>query len=289
MMRRVIILAVLASVWALPAMATPSAEAVKETAELVLKKLGAQAGHETVETISVRLERLAAKHGDDAVLAARKVGMPGVELIEKAGTDGPVISKLLAKYGDDGYFLAKRPRSVMLFKRYGDDVAEVLLKHRTTESIETAVEKLGQEGIDAFKKLDGQRARQLAMMVNADELSRIGRTPELLAVIGKYGDKGMDFVWRHKKALAVGAILTAFLAHPQEFIEGTVELAEDVTDKVVAPLAQAPGEAAKEVAKEAGKRTNWTLVLGLCIGLTAVWLTLRTWLLLRNNRRRGQQ
>ena len=286
MMRRVIILAVLGCLWTLPAMATPSAEAVKETAELVLKKLGAQAGHETVETISVRLERLAARHGDDAVLAARKVGPQAMHLLETAGAEGPQMARLMAKYGDEGLYLAARPQSVALYTKYGDDAAEALIKHK---GIEPFMDKMGKEGAVAIRKLDHQQAMQMVIMADTGQLAKIGRTPEVMAVIGKYGNKAMEFVWNHKGALMVSATLAAFLADPKPFIDGTVKIAEGVTDQVVAPLAQAPAEAVKEVGNGIGKGTNWTLVIGLCIGVTAAWLTLRTWLLLRNNRRRRQQ
>ena len=39
------------------------------------------------------------------------------------------------------------------------------------------------------------------------ELAAIGRTPELLGVIAKYGDPAMDFIWRNKVVLAGGARL----------------------------------------------------------------------------------
>jgi len=86
------------------------------------------------------------------------------------------------------------------------------------------------------------------MMQEEGELAKIGKTTELFDVIGKYGDKAADFVWKNKGALAVGATLTAFLADPKPFIEGTVALAGTTT------------KAAGDVAKEAARQVNWTLV-----------------------------
>jgi hypothetical protein len=64
----------------------------------------------------------------------------------------------------------------------------------------------------------------------------------------------MDFVWRNKKSLAATAALTAFLANPESFIDGTVDLARDF----VRPVAETIGG-------EAAKRADWTW-----LGITAV-------------------
>ena len=64
------------------------------------------------------------------------------------------------------------------------------------------------------------------MMVNDGSLAASGKAPELLQVIGRYGDRGAEFVWKNKGALAVGAVALAFVTDPEPFIIGTRELAE---------------------------------------------------------------
>ena len=96
-----------------------------------------------------------------------------------------------------------------------------------------------------MKDLSGQNARRLVEMLDAGELKQIGRTDQVLGVVGKYGNRGMDFVWRNKGALAVAAGLTAFLANPEPFINGTKDLAQVVGHSVVEPLAQVPAKAAE--------------------------------------------
>src|SRR5581483_5844264 len=97
------------------------------------------------------------------------------------------------------------------------------------------------------------------------ELARIGRTPEVLAVVEKHGDKAMQFIWNHKGALTVAATLSVFLAEPEPFINGAKEL----TETVVRPIAEVPAIAAKEGAAELARKTNWTLVfLALIVALS---------------------
>jgi hypothetical protein len=103
------------------------------------------------------------------------------------------------------------------------------------------------------------------MASEGGELTRIGRTPEVLAIIEKYGDKAMQFIWNHKGALAVAATLTAFLAEPEPFINGV----KDITQAVAKPLAEVPAIAAREGTAEVARNTNWTIVfLAIIAALT---------------------
>jgi hypothetical protein len=65
------------------------------------------------------------------------------------------------------------------------------------------------------------------MMAEGGELAALGRSPEIMDVIARYGAPAMDFIWRNKGPLAVGTALTAltaFLANPKPFIDGTSQL-----------------------------------------------------------------
>jgi hypothetical protein len=64
------------------------------------------------------------------------------------------------------------------------------------------------------------------------------------------------------------------LADPKPFIEGTKDLVEIVGETAVQPLAEAP----KELATEAAKRTNWTVVGLAAIVVTGLLLGARMWL-----------
>jgi len=121
------------------------------------------------------------------------------------------------------------------------------------------------------KQLNGQNARRLAMLAEEGHLRQLGRAEEILEVLGKYGDSGMDFVWRNKGALTVSAALAAFLADPEPFIDGSRDLATIVGQAVVQPLAEASGAAAKEAARN----VDWTAVTLAGLAATAVLILLR--------------
>lgn len=97
------------------------------------------------------------------------------------------------------------------------------------------------------------------MLYDDGTLAKMGRTEELLNVVGQYGDKAMDFIWRHKKSLCVGAVLIAFLNAPEPFIKGL----RDITQIGLQPVTE--GE--KTGIKTAASHTNWTLVF---LGIVAI-------------------
>jgi hypothetical protein len=255
----ILILAVLATfiLAASPAAADGKTKAAQEMAEFILRKFGKEAAKDGASALARRIERAAVTHGDDVFKAVRQVGPRGLHLIEEAGAHSRQVARLLATHGEHGaVYVASRPRAMQLVLRHGEEAAAALVQSRGVAL--PAVETFGRPAIGAFKALGSpQNARRLAMMAaDGGELAKIGRTPELLAVIEKYGDQAMQFVWRHKGALAVSATLAAFLAEPEPFISG----AKDITQAVVKPLAEVPNTIARESAAEVARNTNWTLV-----------------------------
>lgn len=241
----------------------------RETAEYVLAKFGRGTTRESVEGITKKIESLALKHGDETFMAVKKVGPGAIRMIEEAGEHGAKSVKLLGKYGDEAVWVVGKPGRLKLASHLGDDAAESMMKHG--EIVEPLLTKGGKPASTAFKSLGGQNARRLAMMHEADDLARIGRGDELLGVVGKFGDKAMDFIWRNKGKLAVAATLTAFLADPEPFINGAVQLGEAVVEHVAEPLAEATGES---LVKSAG---IWVPVAVVTVAILAAgcWLRFR--------------
>lgn len=259
----------LAALAALPAAAMPAfaggkTKAAEEAAEFVLRKFGREAAKDGASVLVRRIERAAIAHGDDVFKAIRLAGPRGLHLIEEAGAHSKQVARLLATHGERGaVFVASRPRAMQLVLRHGDDAAAALVKSRGVAL--PAIESLGKPAVRAFRAIGSPRnARRLAMMAgDSGELSRIGRVPELLAIIEKYGDKAMQFIWTHKGALAVTTTLAAFLAEPEPFLNGVKE----ITQTVVKPLAEVPAIAAQEGAAEVARKTNWTLVFLVIIAV----------------------
>ena len=219
-----------------------ASKAAKETAEYVLKKFGGKALTEGTETFAERITQSALRHGDDVINAVRRVGPSALSLADDAGEQAPKLLRLLSKHGDDAaVWVARRPVGMKLLAKYGDDAAEVLIRHKGLA--ETVLEKLGAPAVNALGAIGPRGGRRLAMMAEGGELAALGSTPELMQVITRHGDAAMDFIWRNKGALAVGTSLTAFLAKPEAFIDGTNQLASTVGDAVVKPLVQETGRA----------------------------------------------
>lgn len=247
---------------AAPASAGAKSKAAQEAAEYVIRKFGRQAAEEGAEKLAARIESLAAKYGDDVARAARKGGPRALRAIEKSGQYGSQTAELLARRGDEALWIVENPQRLKLLASYGDDAAEAMLKHKGLA--EPLLTSFKQPAGKALAALDGQNARRLSMLAESGELAKIGRSDALLDVIGRFGDRGMNFVWRNKKTLAVGAALAAFLADPQPFIDGTSQLAENF----VRPVAESVGG-------EIARRANWTWLGVAAIAAAAAYLALK--------------
>lgn len=261
--------------FAFPAWADVKTAAVRETIEYVTKTFSKEAAEEGTELMGRKIEQLAVKHGDDGLATVRKVGPQALGLAEKAGVHGDVAVRAMARYGDDGAeWIAKRPKNLELASRYGDDAVEALVKHK--EVAEPLVQELGEQGAKALAKIGPQQGRQLAMLAVDPSTAAMARNPQLLDVVARYGDAGMNFIWKHKGALAVSATLAAFLADPQPFIDGTADLAQIAGENLVKPLATGIGQ-----------RADWT-VLGIClVSALALLAVLRSYWRHREEARRA--
>jgi hypothetical protein len=242
-----------------------TSKAAKEAAEFVIRKFGKEAEEQGLQTLTRRIESLSLKYGDEAATAVKKVGPRAFRVVEEAGDNGLQSVRLLARYGDDAVWVAGNKSRLALYARYGDDAAEAMIKQG--KIAEPLVEALGTPAANVLKTVSGQNGRRLAMMADDGTLARIGRTEELLNVVGRFGDRGMTFVWRNKGSLAIAATLAAFLANPEPFIDGTVELTKATAESIGNPLA-----------KEIGKNANWTLVLPTLAAVAAGLIGFKLWL-----------
>jgi hypothetical protein len=270
---RAVILAVCLAVASPPvSVAQGKAVLAREAAEYVMRKFGKEAAEVGVETLTRKIETLAIKHGDEVFLAVRKVGPRTLRIVEEAGEHGLVSVKLMARYGDEAVWVVAKKNRMAIFVKYGDNAAESMMKHG--EIAEPLLSSFGKPAAGALNSVSSQNARRLAMLAEDGQLAKIGQTPDLLEVVAKYGDRAADFIWRNKGALTVTAALTAFLANPEPFLDGAADITKIVAENAVKPIADVPGQ----VASEAAKNTNWTLVVvcGVCVlgalGGARLWL-----------------
>ncbi|MBS0209286.1 MAG: hypothetical protein JSS27_10050 [Planctomycetes bacterium] len=263
--RSIIVVTCVTLLLASSALAGVSSKAVQEVAELVFRRGGKEATEMGLETITRKVELLAARYGDEGLRAARRVGPRTFHIVEQAGDQGRQAVRLLARYGDDAAWVAAKGNRLAIASRLGDDAAEAMIRHG--EVAEPLLNALGEPAAKALKEVSSQNGRRLAMLAEDGTLGQWGHTDQLLGVIGRYGDRAMDFIWKNKAGLAVGTALVAFLANPEPFIDGTVQLGGKVTENVAQP-----------VAHEMAKSTNWTTVLPAFAVVLAAVAAFRMWL-----------
>jgi len=193
-----------------------------------LAKSGAKAAPSTLRAT----ETLIASHGDDALKAANAVGWKAVgEAAEAAGKQAPDVVKFMARRGKDSIHIISKPEKLAIFLKYGDEGAEALLRHKGIA--ETLIQAGGKPAVDALVKIGPRGGRQLAMLADDATTASLAKDPRLLEVVAKFGDRAMQFIWDNKGALAVAGTLTAFVANPEPFINGAVEMIGGIGGKTI--------------------------------------------------------
>ena len=233
MMRFMLSVTLLLRAGAGEAAAQGKARAATEAAEFLFGRYGAKAGR-SVPELAGRIENIAVKHGDEAILAIRKGGPTACGLVEAAGPDGAKAVRVLAVHGEQGATrVLSQPRAMKQFLTYGDEAAAVLVRHPGVA--EPLVERGGLQAVKALGAVDARNGRRLAMLMDG-ELAQVGRHPEVLGVVGRYGDRAANFIWENKATLAGAAALAAFLADPEPFLNGTRDIAAVAGETVVKPV-----------------------------------------------------
>jgi hypothetical protein len=216
------------------AVADIKSKAAREAADYILKKFGSEALHDGAEGIARKLESLAAKHGDEVFNAAKAAGPRGIRVIEELGDEPMPAVRLLSRYGEDAIELVRQPKALHLATEFGDEAAEALIRH--PGAAESVIEAFGKPAASALKGLDGQNARRLAMMVDDGSLAKIPQHQDLLAIIGRYGDRAMEFVWKHRGVFVAGTVASAFWKNPKPFIDGGEDLVKTAIDELGKPI-----------------------------------------------------
>ncbi len=254
------VLSVLGLLFAVAPATAQVSRAIRECAEAVVTKFGSKAAGESIEGVSKKITMAVTKYGDETLPAFTKVGAPAFAAAEEAAETAAPKLKLMARQGSDALWVTADPKKMAIFIKSGDDAADAMLKHKGIA--DAVLERWGSAAAKPLNAVSTANAKRLAIMTADDDLAKIGRTDEVLSVIGKYGDSAMNFIWRNKLALLVGANLAAFLANPQPFIDGVTSLAAK-------PL-EGTGRAIAE-------KTNWTVVLLFAMSLGALGLGYWIW------------
>lgn len=232
-----------------------------EAAEAVLKRFGASMNGATARSLAVKIEQQVARHGQKVLPAVSKVGPRALTILEEVGASHASRAlRVMAEHGEAGVVnILSRPKALQLASRIGVKAESALLKHPGIA--ENVMERFGEPAAHALSQLGPQAGRRLAMLHESGELVKLGRTEEVLKVIGTYGDKAMQFIWKHKGALAVSSSLAVFLSEPEAVLNGTVSLVSTLATPIV--------EIPRNIATEAARSLNWTWVVTLVVAVLA--------------------
>ncbi|HTF57818.1 MAG TPA: hypothetical protein VK661_11355 [Planctomycetota bacterium] len=205
--------------------------AARELLDFLRTRFAREVAEEGAERLEMRFAKISEKWADDAFKAARRVG-PRIALdaVDRHGAAGV---KILARWGDDGARLlaTESTPTLRVFRALGDDGIEMMVRRHGT--------------------MTAARLPELAPAIAAS-----GRSRDLLAVLERYGDRACNFLWRNKGVVFTGAVLAAFLANPEPYLNGVKKI-------VAEPLGHI------------ASATNWTLVFVAATALAAAVALIR--------------
>ena len=249
------------SISAAPVYGQGKLSVARELVEQISKKFTKEVAEEGADRLATRVQPLLAKLGTEGSEAITRVGPRAVTLMEEAGEESVVVARMLARHGDDAIWAVQNPARRSLIANLGDDAGVSLMRHGTIA--EKVLAQSGKPSVAALNQLTAQGGRRLAILAEDPSTRSLATNTDVLAILGKYGDRAMDFVWRNKLALLTGTTLAAFVANPEPFLDGAIQVAEVASSQI-----------AKPIAEEIGKRTEWTWVLITAVAIAGVlvWL-----------------
>ncbi|MGH7134683.1 MAG: hypothetical protein ACREHD_03025 [Pirellulales bacterium] len=111
-----------------------TSKAAREAAEFVLRKFGKEAEEQGLQTLSKKIESLGLKYGDDAVTAVKKVGPRTFRCVDEAGENGLQAVKLMAKHGDDAFWVVAKKNRLALLEQRPVHRQQMCNRHRPSDS-----------------------------------------------------------------------------------------------------------------------------------------------------------
>lgn len=230
----------------------------REIAGELAEQTGRKASREFIETTSVQLEKIASKCGNEALDVIEKNGLAAFRVFQAAGDDaGPYLVNAIRAYGDDAIRIAQTTAGRTVLRSGSETAIRAVARH--TDATIPLIRQYGDNCARALTQISPANGRRLIQMVDEESL-KSGDFQSLMGTIEKYGDKAMDFIWRHRKVLTSATLLTAFVNDPEPYLNGIKQLAE---------VAASP---MKQFFKEAAESINWNLWVGIVILMGGLWL-----------------
>ncbi|MFM8572534.1 MAG: hypothetical protein ACKOAU_13135 [Pirellula sp.] len=245
------------------ALAQGKAALAREAAEQLIRRFSKEVADEGIEKLTVRVQSVLANAGDDVLEVIQKGGPRALRILEDSGADAAISARLLSRYGDEAIGALEGPVRIRMVREFGEEAGEALIKHGSVA--EKLITQAGSPAVGAMKQLSGQSVRRMAMLADEPATATLAKNTDLLGVVGRYGDRAMDFVWRNKLTLAGGTALAAFVANPEPFLDGTRQLVENTVESVASNVG-------KPIAEQLGDAKQWTWrILAISAMLLLFW------------------
>jgi hypothetical protein len=218
---------------------------------------------ESVAMAETRVGKLVEKHGDEVFQAIEKGGKNSIALIEQHGA--PAI-KILKVHGAAAIPTLESRGAVDLISRLGSNGDRAAIAMMRLPGIaQPLLEKYGESALPALLKVNTRSARQLAMIAKeGGALGEKSAFKRVLDVAGKYGDKAVTYIGRHKATLLAAAAAAAFLNDPEPFITGAKDITQIALANTARPVAEGVGDLLR------GLAAPIELILALIISLAAL-------------------
>lgn len=242
--------------------ATGAAKGLRELAEAIAEQAGKKGSKEVVEQTTKELADISAKYGDEGLIAVDQYGASALRVMKNAGQDaGEYLPKAINRYGSDALRLAESPAGRQVLREGNEAVIKAVAKH--TESALPMIREVGESAARALDSVDSKNGRRLLQM-HGENVFKEADFDQVVSLIGKYGDRMCEFIYKHRKVLGGAGALAIVAANAEKVIDGTFDLGKEL------------GKEAGGVAKHAIDKINLNLWIGVALCLISVsWLIKR--------------
>lgn len=233
--------------------ANTSIKVFREVAEQLIREGAEETSEELVEATTKQLAKIAARMGDDAIVVIQRYGRSSYRLLNDLSDDaGRQLVKSIRVYGDDAIRVGQTSAGRAIL-RSGDDIAIRAVAKYSDVAI-PVIRKYGDDCARVLTDLSPQQGRRMIQLAN-EEYFKPNQFDQLVGVVGEYGDRAMDFIWRNKKVLLAVGVFSAFVSNPEPYLSELTDITEVVVGPVVDGIA---------------KGVNWNLWIGVLLVLVGV-------------------
>ncbi len=233
------------------------AEGVEDIVSTVVRSFGTEVAEDGgTAALRASMSECAERYGVAATKQVfETVGPEAGVLLRQVGPAGEDMAfALLRQNGEQAVRVLADSTSRELVEKYGVEAGDAMIAHPGVA--EDVIAREGAPAIQAMNKLDNPDAIRLARLSKEGLLDQAGDSKGLLGVVGKYGNRAVEYIGQHKAALITAAGCAAFVAHPKVFLDAAGKVA---------------GGVVREVARLIISRLPWKMITAIVLTGIGLW------------------